>query len=298
MKKYVYRILALVVAILIIAGIFAGILPTLFNAAILTAHADGGLSRAATPSNTDTDSLINVPVWADAKLSENVTRGKVDTSVSVGFRFTHADFNGSALFETGEIRLVSGPFGTTADTRLRTTMHSSGDYLSATLSGLIYTGGAGNTLVFELDDTHRFTVEIPEGYFKAAGAQDTSAPKAQIMVQGATIKNARGEVLAEVNKDTPAFTVEVFYYDFGLGDETDSMLKEAEKFVFMKPSAGLTALRGMTGKLEQVTSSLPYPRYRATFENLKSDGTGKAINFFVQYDMEDYESAIQGEGTA
>ncbi len=245
----------------------------------------------------DYESDFNIDAWADARLSENVTRGKVDTSVSVTFHYTgYPEIESGSPYDIySDIQIISGPFGTTADTTLRVTERDGGDYYQATLSRLVYTGGDGNTLVFELDGDYRFTVDIPTGYFKPGESEDASDPKPSIVIDTVTVKNSQGQVLTEIDEDTPAFTVEIIYADLGLADEPRPALERAKNYVFMTNSPGLRALNGTTGKIELGATSGDYPRYRVTFNNIKADGTGSAFNFFVQYELEDYDNPARSE---
>ncbi len=314
MKKLTVRIIALIIALILIFGMFSGILPVLMRLGIpvapldFTAFADGSPgnnsgtngsngSSNGSSSGSSSETEPSISVWADARLSENVTRGKVDTNVSLTFNYSgnESDLPGTGEYASEDLSIRSGPFSTTPDTELRISYRSSDDYYQARLTSLVYTGGSGNTVVLEIDDEYIMTIEIPTGYFKAAAEDDAADPKPSIVIDTVTVKNSQGQVLTEIDKDTPAFTVEIVYADLGLADEPRSALERAKNFVFMTNSPGLRALNGTTGKIELGATSGDYPRYRVTFNNIKADGTGSAFNFFAQYELEDYDTPARSE---
>lgn len=243
-------------------------------------------------------------ITADTKISQTLTAGKVTSNITVTFNFLPDNNIGVAegeyTFEDLSMPADSS-FGWTTKTKLKiesVSKNNNIDYYRATLSNVTYTGGSSRILELYVYEEYWFSVPISSKFFKESSSEGDGAPTPDIIVQSVTVKNAAGQKLESVDKDTPPFTVEVVYYDAGLVDEPKEQIKAAKIHAFVTSATGFKTLTGTGGTVEILTSSAPYPRFRATFSNIQSDGTSRSMNFRVQYDFPEYEKSAKGEAAA
>lgn len=262
------------------------------------------LYRTSTPSG---DKIIKV-ITADTTVSKTLTFGKISSGVTVKFAFLDTvDYDlgvGEFSFDRLEMPTDSS-FGWGQSSKLKVeskVRRVSGEdvyYYQATLSGVSYTGGSSRLLELTVDGDTTFNVTIPSKYFSESGGEDTIA--SDIVVQSVHVYDAAGVQLASVTKDSKPFRVDVIFYDMGLKSLSKSELEKATKRVFITNAPGFKTLSGTSGTLELMSTSGEYPRFRAIFKNMTTDGTGTAISFRTQYDVDDNgtesKKSVKGEAS-
>lgn len=298
MKKPTVRFLALVLVALLVLGLFSSALAMLVGTGggVLTVSA----YAAATPA------ITAKVITADTTVSKTLTVGKVSTGLTVKFNFIDPDIDYLAgNYNSSEFTMpLDSSFGWSYNTKLTIKEKSKGSgsntvwYYEATLTNVSYNGGSSKTLYLILTDED-FGIDVPISgkYFKESSETD-GIPVSDIVVQSTIVRDAAGQKLGSVDKKSGKFTVEVTFYDIGLKDEGDAAIDAAKKHVFITTPTGFKLHNGSAGKIERISSSAEYPRFRATFEGVESMGTSNTLNFRVQYDFAEYEKGIKGEAVA
>ena len=167
------------------------------------------------------------------------------------------------------------------------------------LTNITYNGGGDRLLRVNLTDMGEyFEIPIPPRFFEGEEDED-KPPVSDIVVENVVVRNASGQRLLEVTEDTPPFTVEITYYDVGLAHQTRQELAAAKLHAFVTNAAGFKTLGGTRGRLELLSAgSEQYPRFRAVFDDIQSDGSATSFGFRVQYDLREFDDSIKGEAAA
>lgn len=245
-------------------------------------------------------------ITGDTTVSRTMTVGKVATGLTIRFSFLPpvdaggASINPEGDYDSDDIEMPpDSSFGWSGGTELKIEKAKRGNYYEATLTKVSYNGSGTGPLQLSLlyyADLN-ITVPIPGKYFKETDTTD-GAPTSDIIVQSTTVRDAGGKKMESMDKKTGPCTVEVVFYDLGLGDESDHMIDAAKKYAFITTSAGFKLHKGSSGTVERMSSTMDYPRFKATFEGIESTETGNTLGFRVQYDFEEYEKGVKGEAVA
>ena len=245
-------------------------------------------------SGSDDDDTFGVTIFtADTTVSRQLKVGEETSGLTVTFFYTGYGLE-RREYTAGEFSIPSNSsFSWSRNSRLRIDRDRNRD--RGRLTNITYNGGADRLLRVNLDGEY-FEIPIPNRYFEGEGDEE-KPPASDIVVENVVVKNAAGQRLLEITEDTPPFTVEITYYDIGLMGETRQSLERARLHTFVTNATGFKTPGGTRGRLELVSFS-QYPRFRATFDNIQSDGVATSFGFRVQYDLQDYDDSVKGEGTA
>lgn len=287
--KTTVRVVALVLAALLALGMFSGIFAM--------------FAFASVGSSTPDPVYYPIIVTADTTMSATVTTGKTRTNLTIKFKFTpgQSDYEYDDEIPFGDFSIpADSSFSFGEKTKLRVQRSSSeNDYYIATLSGVTYNGGSGKTLILDVDTgdyATTFTVPVPSKYFRAESTDESDPLRSELVIESVTVRDASNQKLDLVDKDTPPFTVEIEYYDIGIEGADLNELSKENFHAFLRTSSGFKALGGTVGTLTLVSTKAQFPRFRATFKNIKADATADILNFKVQYDIDG--TSVRSDGSA
>lgn len=249
------------------------------------------------PSASAPESILT----ADTTVSRTMTTGKAATGLTITFYLWElGSLRTDDAYDFRDISMPSGSsfsWGESTKLKISKISSSSPTRYKAVLSNVMYNGGSSHILELYVEDMY-FEIPISSKYFRADSSGDGEAPTPDIVVQSVNLKNASGQTLDKVTKDTAPFTVEITFYDVGLKGETKTTLSEARIHAFITAATGFKTLSGTGGTVEVLSTSEGFPRFKVTFKNIQSDGTSNKFGFRIQYDLMDQENSVKGEATA
>lgn len=148
-------------------------------------------------------------------------------------------------------------------------------------------------------------IEIPSQYISGGSSgsngttnDDTITYNSRIVVENAVALDSAGNKIDKVTKDTPSFTLEVVYADMGLQTVDASDIKSADMQTYITNAGGFLLGSSTKGRVVAVSTTGDYPRFRATFPNVTFSGSGNSIEFQVYYILDDVDEAVSGSATA
>lgn len=127
---------------------------------------------------------------------------------------------------------------------------------------------------------------------------DPTSYTSQIVVENAVALDSGGNRIDEVTEDTPSFTLEIVYADMGLQNADVEDLDSGDMQTFLKNGSSFEVFDSARGSVKLTSRAGDYPRFRATFTNVKYTGVGKDVGFAVFYKFDDLDTSVAGEGTA
>ena len=117
------------------------------------------------------------------------------------------------------------------------------------------------------------------------------------MVENCIALDSAGNRIDEVTKDTPSFTLEIVFADVGLQKVDERDVVEADMQTYITSPGGFIFGSSSKGRVVTASTNFDYPRFRATFTNVKYSGENNAIGFKVFYILDEYDAVVEGEGT-
>ncbi len=293
MKKTSVRVIAIILVALLLLGIFSSAIAMLSFATVATSGTTGQI------------------ITADTTVSKTLTVGKVATGLQIKFNTLTPLSETDGVYIADDIVMpLDSSFGWSYNTTVKVTAKTravdnrSVPYYEVVVNNVQYNGGSTKALVFtllaasDINGSVDFNIPISNKYFKESSSSGDEQPASDIVVMSTIVKDKAGNQLSTVDKDTPAFSVEVNFFDMGLKGLGKPELQAAKKYAYITSPTGFKLYSGSSGEIELVSTSQEYPRFRATFHNIASDGTQNTLQFRIQYDMDAYEKSIKGTGAA
>lgn len=278
------KIIAMTIVLLLVVGMFSSVLAMFASAA---------------------DPVVTVAkiITGDTTVSKTLTTGRVSTGLKITFNFLDPgiDFLEGEYTASEFTMPLDSSFGWSHNTKLTITEDSKGGYYKAALTNISYNGGSGRSLDIVIpfaDEDFTLNVPISSKYFTVSSEAEDAAPTSNIVWQSTIVRNAAGQKVGKIDKNTGRVTVEITFYDIGLKNESNAAIDAAKKYVFITSPVGFKLHKGTMGTLERVSSSAEYPRFKATFEDVEFSGNVDKMNFRVQYELLEYAQGVEGTGEA
>lgn len=318
-RSIVVKIVTWVLVLLMVASLFSGVL------ALIASAADDPPPQPVVVSGSVKLVKHNTTSGSSQELTTVFTIGKASQTIfDVEFlvNVKGLSYNSAVIpteFDSWEFYIpVDSSFTWFSDSQIKIEIDNSRlDQWSVRLTNIQYNGGSTMSIPLSIVDAlvdagvaynADVTIPIPDKYFRTASSsssgssgsddgEDEGPPTSDIVIETVAVKTSNGQKLEKVDKKTPPFTVEIVYYDIGLQNESFSGISETSYYTFITSAAGFKTLSGTSGKLELISTKGDYPKFRATFKNIQTDGSANSLGFRVQYDLK-YSKTIKGEGTA
>ncbi|MCL2068307.1 MAG: hypothetical protein FWH00_00240 [Oscillospiraceae bacterium] len=137
---------------------------------------------------------------------------------------------------------------------------------------------------------------------------NTISVRPDIIIESARVFDAAGRELHEIDENTPPFTLEITYVDFGLIEAVNSgrdaytylESRRLEGFITNSPESGFTVLsnRGSLNRAGMSTRN-DAPRFLLRFQDVTYNGKGTGrLDFRVHYGIEGEPTPVIGQGSA
>ena len=144
--------------------------------------------------------------------------------------------------------------------------------------------------------------DVKFGPDKSSGSDDdydeTITP--DIVIESVFARDKNGAIIREVTKDTAPFSLDIVYTDRGFGPEHIDEFTDDTLFAYITDAGEFIPQGSNRGTLKRIVSADgDPPRFRVTFENLKYGGSSAnyaKLDFRVQYLV--YGENISGTGSA
>ena len=173
--------------------------------------------------------------------------------------------------------------------------------IEATLSNIKYISRSKDNIldirgvtISSSNDYHSIRTAFDPSFFDSSYSSspnyedETNPYTSDIIIENIYVKDADGNFLDRVTKDSAPFTVEVVFIDRGLREIDPEYFRDnnTEMSAYLTQSGGFIPSSGTRGTLTRAAGAYAEaPRFRATFRGMKYDGGANSLAFRVEYEV-------------
>ncbi|MGI6404755.1 MAG: hypothetical protein ACOX0K_11245 [Oscillospiraceae bacterium] len=311
-QKFIARMLAGLLAVLMLSGLFMQLFSVMASAAQSSVTIDD-------MTYTNHETVTNLT----SGKTVNVTMSFIDRRETTDHPLKHCKGDEKTISNKSDIKLGSG-FRTSSDTTMKVVVtdfvsnESEGysiAYVMVHLSRVVYNGPpktlyVRDTVVQFPNAANPYNINvsasIPDIYFNKGGGSgdhdddDDETFTSDIVIESVFARDKNGAIIREVTKDTSPFTLDIVYTDRGFRAEHIDEFGDDTLFAYITDAGEFIPQGTNRGTLKRIASADgDPPRFRVSFENLKYGGSTAnfaKLDFRVQYLV--YGENISGTGSA